>query len=191
MHMATAKKPSKRKSSNSKSTPPPSDEEAMSRYQEVFEQIARFVSLIQDGEEELRDAEANLADTKSKYEAAKQVVASIRELRDGAKHGLFRYLSPADGSDILPLFDRMEPTNEKVHGAYSTEWRLEPIAALRLSLPVQMALTDNEIMLVGQLQDRVLANAEGWWENLPGLSLGAASAIVDKLNDFIFDRSTK
>jgi len=188
--MAT-KAPTKRKPAARKSTPPVSDDDAMSRYQEVFEQIARFVSLIKDGADELRDAEANAAEAKSKHEAAKQVVASIKELQEGAKHGLFRYLSPADGSEILPLFDRMEPADEKVHGSHATEWRLEPIAALRLSLPAQIALTDNEIMLVGQLQDRIMDNANGWWENLVGISQGAAAAILDKINDFIFDRTTK
>lgn len=85
----------------------------------------------------------------------------------------------------------MDPAVEEVHGINSDQWRLEPIAALRLSLPAQMALNDADIMLVGQLQDRVLKSPEAWWESISGLNFGMAAAICDLLNDFINERSTQ
>ncbi len=168
-----------------------SPEEALERYHDVFEEIHRFVELIHSNDEELKEAEAKLTEAKLAYEAAKQVVAEIRDLREGAKHGLFRYLAPSDGGEVLPLFDRMEPPDEEKHGVNANEWRQEPIAALRLSLPAQMALTDGEILLVGQLQDRVLAKPDDWWKDISGLNFGIACAVVDRLNDFINERSTR
>jgi hypothetical protein len=182
-----------KKKTASKSAPKPkkTNEEAVAIYEEVFVEIKRFTSLIAEQEEELREAEAAVLEAKGQYDEAKQNAANIRELRDGAKHGLFRYLAPVDGGEVLPLFDRMEPADEEKHGANSTEWRLEPIAALRLSLPSQIALVNAEIMLVGQLQDRVQARMETWHEGIAGLTPGSAAAIVDRLNDFIFERSSK
>lgn len=181
---ATKKRPTARKKISDA-------DEALVRYEEVFGEIHRFVAVIEQSEGELLEAQAKAAEAKAAYDEAKEHVANVRELRDGAKHGLFRYLAPADGGEILPLFDRMEPASEEVHGANATEWRTEPLAALRLSLPSQIALNDSEIMLVGQLQDRVLANPDAWWESITGLSFGSAAAIVDRLNDFIYERSTK
>lgn len=164
--------------------------EALELYDEVFEEIRRFTSVIQGNEEELEEAHANLAKAKAALEKAKAVVRDIQDLREGARLGLLRYLTPADGK-ILPLFDRMEPADEKVHGAHSQEWRTEPIAALRLSLPATKALNDADVMLVGQLQDRMLKSADKWWEEIPGLNFGMAAAIADLLADFINERSSR
>jgi hypothetical protein len=162
--------------------------EALTSYEHVFEEIRRFTSVIADTTEELREAELAAAEAKAAYDAAKKIVQDIRDLEEGARFGLIRYLTPA-GGEVLPLFDRMEPADEEVHGMNASQWRLEPIAALRLSLPAQMALTNAEVMLVGQLQDRVLGNAETWWESIAGLNFGMAVAIQDLLNDFINERS--
>lgn len=163
-------------------------EEALSSYEHVFDEIRRFTSVISDTDEELTQAEEAAAALKAAYDAAKKVVADIRDLQEGARLGLIRYLTPA-GGEVLPLFDRMEPADEEKHGINSDQWRLEPIAALRLSLPAQMALTKAEVMLVGQLQDRVLANGQSWWESIDGLNFGMAAAIQDLLHDFINERS--
>lgn len=166
-------------------------DEALERYNEIFGEIQRFVAVIESSESELSEARAAAAEAKADYEAAKDEVKRIEDLRDGAKHGLFRYLAPRDGGRILPLFDRMEKADEDLHGANATEWRKEPIAALKLSLPSLVALNDAEIMFVGQLQDRVLAAPTEWWESIPGLIYGTAQAIVDRLNDFIAEHSSK
>lgn len=164
------------------------DAEALSSYEHVFDEIRRFTSVISDTDDELLAAEKAAADAKAAHDAAKSVVADIRDLREGARLGLIRYLTPASG-EVLPLFDRMEPASEQKHGLNSAQWRLEPISALRLSLPAQMALTKAEVMLVGQLQDRVLAKAGTWWESIDGLNFGMSAAIEDLLNDFINERS--
>lgn len=175
------KKPTRKKAS---------PEEALIRYEEVFDEIRRFTTILTDNEEELREAETNAALAKAAYDAAKQVVSEIKDLREGARFGLIRFLTPDDG-EVLPLFDRMESASEDVHGVNADQWRLEPIAALRLSLPAQMALNAADVMLVGQLQDRVLKNPDAWWESISGLNFGMSAAIVDLLNDFINDRSTR
>jgi len=166
-------------------------EEALARYEEVFQEIARFVAVIESSVEELTEAEAEVAEAKAAYEAARDEVNRIKELRDGAKHGLFRYLAPRNGGEILPLFDRMEKADEERHGENSTEWRKEPIAALKLSLPSLVALNEADIMFVGQLQDSVLNDPEEWWHAIPGLTFGQSAAIVDRLNEFIADRTSK
>lgn len=194
--MATAA-PAKRKSVKRPSNKPSSAVKAkaddlaaeLQRYQSVFGEIGRFVDTIRETETELQEANEILAQLKEQYEAAREKVRELESYKEGARLGLLRYVSRGD--EILPLFDQMEPTDEEVHGANSTEWRSEPIAALRLSLPSQIALQDAEIMLVGQLQDRVMAQPDKWWEKVAGINVGIAAAIVDRLNDFIFERSKK
>lgn len=186
---ATRKKPAKAKPQRSKVKA--SDEEIIKQYEGVFGDIGRFVDIIRSGSEDLREAELLLTEKKAEADAQRQVVAKLREYVDGAKHGLLRFLTPLDGSEILPLFDRMEPADEELHGANADEWRLEPIAALKLSLESHNALVEAEVMLVGQLQDRVLKDPEDWWNSIPGLNFGSSAAVVDRLNDFINERSTK
>lgn len=164
------------------------DAEALSSYEHVFDEIRRFTGVISDTDDELTAAEEAAAAAKATYEAAKKIVTDIRDLQEGARLGLIRYLTPASG-EVLPLFDRMEPADEVKHGLNSDQWRLEPISALRLSLPAQMALTKAEVMLVGQLQDRVLATGRDWWESIDGLNFGMSAAIEDLLHEFINERS--
>lgn len=188
--MATAAPP--RRPSRKQAEPQNDDEfenklTELERYQSVFGEITRFVDVIRQGEKELEEAKLELAQAKAAMEAAKDRVTEINDYRDAAKHGLLRYLDR--GKEILPLFDQMDPSDDEVHGEHSTEWRSEPVTALKLSLTSQIALSEAEIMLVGQLQDRVLQEPQRWWEKVPGLSLGIAAAIVDRLNDFISERS--
>ncbi|MEM9825200.1 MAG: hypothetical protein AAF958_01365 [Planctomycetota bacterium] len=182
------KKAAKKKRATTRKVP---DVEALQRYETLFGELMRFVEVIEESETELADAQRDVVDLKSKYDAARDRVREIKELRDGAERGLFRYLRPADGSEVLPLFDRMEPASEERHGVNSDEWRSRPVAALKLSLPAQVALTDVGILMVGQLQDRVLDDAESWYEKLEGVTAGMAAAIVDRLNEFIFDEGAK
>jgi hypothetical protein len=74
-----------------------------------------------------------------------------------------------------------------VHGESSGQWRKDPIATLRLSPIAHQSLIEADILFVGQLQDRVLENSDRWHEEIDGITGAMAAAIVDKLNDFIFN----
>lgn len=162
----------------------------VAQYEQVFEEVEHFIGLINRQEEEIRSAQEVVYRTKEKYEAARDELAAAREARDGTKHALFMFLRPGP-AEILPLFDRMEKPDEDKHGANATEWRKEPVSALRLSLESTNFLTAADVILVGQLQDRVLAKPENWWEEIVGLTAPKAAAIADRLNDFIAEHSGK
>jgi hypothetical protein len=153
-------------------------------YKDVFDEISRFTALIARQELEIQEAETKVTESKVAFENAKEQLRDLQQARDGSKHGLYRFLCPVNGK-FLPLFDRMEPADEDLHGEGSTEWRKEPVAAIGISLPAQIALNAADILFVGQLQDCVMNNPAAWFESMEGLSAGAASAIVDSLNDFI------
>ncbi|MFY8201815.1 MAG: hypothetical protein ACOVLE_14155 [Pirellula staleyi] len=162
------------------------------RYEGLFDELMRFTSLIDEQDAEIVEANAVVAEAKEAYERAKKALAEIESIRDGAKHNLYRFLSPKNGKfEFLPLFDRMEETNELVHGENSTEWRQEPIASLKLSLLSLVALNDSDITLVGKLQDLVMKDSNGWYKEITGLNAGSSAAIVDRLNEFIFQRTMK
>ena len=57
--------------------------------------------------------------------------------------------------------------------------------ALRLSLVATRALTDSDVMFVGQLQDRMLAAPAEWWKKFQGLTDASAAAIADQLAEFL------
>lgn len=169
-----------------------SSEGKLKRYEDLFEELIRFTTLIDEQDAEIIDANAAVAEAKEAYDCAKRALSEIESIRDGAKHNLYRFLSPKNGEfPVLPLFDTMEPTNEVVHGANSIQWRQEPIASLKLSLPSLMALIDSDVVRVGQLQDRVMKSAAEWWKEITSLNAGTAGAIVDRLNDFVFHKTMK
>lgn len=159
-------------------------------YEAVFSEINSFVDLINNIEVEIAEHEKKVAEAKAVYESAKDKLAEAKDTRDGTKHSLYRFLRPGVG-EIMPLFDRMEPADEEKHGEGAEQWRKEPLAALKLSLPSIRILNDRDVMFVGQLQDLVQASPHSWWEKIEGLGLGMATAIVDRLNDFIFDQGRK
>ncbi len=163
---------------------------ALKKYEELFEQLTRFTHSITSYEEVIQSARLDVEEAKLAYDEAKDKLRELENARDGAKHSLYRFLSPKNG-EIMPLFDTMEEPDEEVHGKNCTEWRKEPIAALKISLPSINALTDADIVMVGQLQDRVLESPKSWWDSVPPLNAGTAAAIVDRLNDFIFDKTAK
>lgn len=167
-----------------------SPEEKLLKYEQLFEQLAHFTGLVTAQDDAIIKAKLEMQDAKEQFEKAKDHLQTLEQMRDGAKHNLYRFLSPKNGKfEFMPLFDKMDEADEQVHGRNSTAWRQEPIAALKLSLPSLQILADADIVLVGQLQDRVLAEPDDWWHKLPALSAGAAAAIVDRLNDFIWENS--
>lgn len=162
----------------------------VARYEELFDELTRFVKVISDQDKPIVEARAAVENAKAQLDAAKSTLYELENIRDGAKHNLYRFLSPSGGKfTMMPLFDRMEKADEEIHGNNAQEWRGEPIASLGLSLPSLQALADADIVMVGQLQDRVLEYGKTWWEAISGLNAGSAGAIVDRLNDFICDRS--
>lgn len=182
MTEATKRKKGETKTSNS--------DALIKRYEEIFENISCFTDSIASADLEIESAKAKVEEAKCVLETAKADLNVLVSAQEGNRIALFRYLHPKSG-EIMPLFDRMEEADETRHGLNSDEWRRESIGALRLSMPSVKALTDFDVVLVGQLQDLVLANANAWWEKIPGLTAGASAAIVDRLNDFIFDRTSK
>ena len=170
----------------------PSDPEKLGKlldqYEQVFGEVEHFVELIARQEIEISDAHRAMLEAKEIYETRRDELQEARDARDGTKHALFMFLKPGP-AEIMPLFDRMEPADEEKHGAHSDEWRKEPVAALRLSLIATNLLAAADVLFVGQLQDRVQADGEGWFEKIEGLTAPMAAAIADKLNDFIAERT--
>lgn len=160
------------------------------QYDEVFGEVAHFIDLIHRQEAEIVEATAAMHAAKAEYDRTKEELAEARDARDGTKHSLYMFLKPGP-SEILPLFDRMDPADEEKHGAHADEWRKEPISALRLSLIATNLLTAADVMFVGQLQDRLQDAPDDWWEKIDGLTAPVAMAIADQLNEFINDRTGK
>ena len=109
------------------------------QYEQVFDEVAHFIALIARQEAEIGERQQATYEAKERYESAKSELAASREARDGTKHALFMFLRPGP-TEILPLFDRMEPADEEKHGTHAGEWRKEPISALRLS-PRRLSLS--------------------------------------------------
>lgn len=154
---------------------------------EFVQEIDRFGLLLESQEAETREKAEAVAVAKAALDEAKKDLAEAREVQLATVSMLLKLIRPGQPR-TYPLFDRMEPADEETHGHGSDEWRKEPIAALKLSGAAMRALIDADVVLVGQLQDRVLADRE-WHADLDGIGDGMADAIETKLNDFIFDRS--
>lgn len=157
-------------------------------YEEVFGEVQHFIDLIARQESEISEAHAAMLEAKATYDKRREDLSAAQDSRDGTKHALFMFLRPGP-AEILPLFDRMEEADEERHGTNADEWRREPISALRLSLAATNFLTAADVIFVGQLQDRVMADPHAWWESIDGLGAPVAAAIVDRLNDFISERT--
>lgn len=154
-------------------------QEAMERY---IAEIDRFADMLRSQQAEIfaLTEKCNLA--KHAYEAAKDEVREAKDQEHNTVSLLLKFIRPGS-IDIMPLFDSMEPTDEKLHGKDSTEWRKEPISALGLSALAMRALIDADIVLVGQLQDRILKGPD-WAADLK-IGEGIAQAIEAKLHEFI------
>lgn len=180
MATATAKEP--KASRNGKARP---GQESMERY---IEEIDRFATILRYQQGKIDDLTRSAAAAKTVYEEAKEAVREAKENEHNTVSLLLKFIRPGS-FEIMPLFDKMEPADEAVHGKDSTEWRQEPISALNLSALAMRALLDADIVLVGQLQDQVLKGAD-WAANL-NISDGIAQAIEAKLHQFIEERTSK
>jgi hypothetical protein len=162
----------------------------LDRYRTAFEQIGTFTDAIRFHEDEIKEQMAIVNEAKAAYDTARATLRELEDARDGAKHSLYRFLCPNNG-EFMPLFDRMDEADEEVHGKHAADWRSEPVANLKLSVASMQILADADIVVIGQLQDRVLADSRTWFQEFEGLSESAAAAIVDKLNDFIYERTQR
>ena len=162
-------------------------QKTVDQYQEVFNEIGRFTELIRQHDTEIQDAETAAFEAKRVWDEKKAELSQLQQTRDGTKHMLYRFLSPGVGQ-ILPLFDTMEPANEKKHGKGAKKWRKDPLALLRTSPAAIRLLNDADILFIGQLQDRVQDHPNDWWHHVPGMPEPMAASIVDRLNDFLFDK---
>lgn len=183
MMPATTRKPRKRVTDSEKIQ---ELEERIRVYESRFTEIDVFLDFVRDQADELKEKRHRLAEAKDAYDTIKREVADLTEAISGAKDSLFHVLEPG-AMKALPLFDQMEPADEKTHGVGSDQWRQEPIGSLRLSAATNALLIAADVVLIGQLQDRVLASPANWYENIDGMGAPVAAAIVDKLNDFIFE----
>lgn len=186
-----AKRTAKR---NAKTTDPEKLRALVDQYEQVFDEVQHFIDLIHTQDTEIKSASEAMYAAKDEFERTKKEIHDSQEARDGTKHALFMFLKPGP-AEILPLFDRMEPANEKKHGEGSSEWRKEPISALTLSLVATNLLTAADVIFVGQLQDRIQADDAAtnldaaWWEAIEGLTAPMAAAIADRLSDFIAEHT--
>ncbi|HZZ80969.1 MAG TPA: hypothetical protein VFE62_20880 [Gemmataceae bacterium] len=157
--------------------------EAMERY---IAKIDQFATMLRDQQQTIQELTAHEKEAKALYEAAKDATREAKEVEHNTVSLLLKFVTPGS-VDIMPLFDQMEKTDEKKHGENATEWRKEPISALKLSALAMRVLIDADIVLVGQLQDRVM-KGDDWAEGLE-ISDGVAQAIEAKLHQFIEERT--
>lgn len=153
----------------------------MERY---ISEIDRFAEMLSDQQRNIRELEEELAIARTKYDEAKQAVKEQKDVEHATVSLLLKFIRPGS-IEILPLFDTMEPADEEIHGVNASEWRNESIARLGLSAAALRALIDAEIVLVGQLQDRIVARPSTWMVEIEGLNDGMAQAIEAKLDQFV------
>jgi hypothetical protein len=183
--MATATRPRK-----SKDKPDIDVHDALAKAELILSQIHTFTDAISFHETELTEARADVTEKKGAYDAARENLRELENALSGTKDSLYRFLCPKRGQ-FMPLFDKMEDADEDLHGEGATQWRTEPVANLKLSPLSMQCLNDADIVVIGQLQDRII-NAPGvWWESIEGITAAMAAAITDKLNDLIFERTKR
>jgi uncharacterized membrane protein len=151
-------------------------------------EVDRFAGMLRDSQEAIGELKRDAA---VKKQASKDADAAVREAQD-VEHStitlLLRFITPGS-TEVLPLFDTMEPANENTQGAGATQWRQDPIAMLGLSAAALVALIAANIILVGQLQDRMQADPDEWAAELDGVTSGMAEAIAAKFHAYVQEHS--
>jgi hypothetical protein len=152
-------------------------------------EIDRFAELLRRSQEQIGELERDLAVKRQAHEEAKAAVKEAKDIEHSTITLLLKMVTPGS-PEIMPLFDTMEPSVEKKHGPKSKTWRKEPIAVLGLSAAALRALIGADVVLVGQLQDLILADPEEdgedeWWSGLEGVSAGMAEAILAKFYEYV------
>ncbi|HWA99356.1 MAG TPA: hypothetical protein VG713_12725 [Pirellulales bacterium] len=160
--------------------------DAMERY---IAEIDRFADALRTQQASIKELEKDAAIAKAVLDEAREKLREAKDVEHSTVSLLLKFIRPGS-IDVMPLFDTMEPAEEEVHGQHADEWRKEPIVVLDLSAAAMRALIDADIVLVGQLQDRILKGTD-WAEALDGINPGMAEAIAAKLQQFIDSRSGK
>ena len=150
-----------------------------------------FLEKVQNFSEVVSDARTTMKDLVTKRNTIKEELAeindeikSVQNLIDSSNDAMLSVLEPGP-SKFMPLFDHMEKADPKTHGKNADQWREKPISVLRLSPAASSALIEHDIVFIGQLQDLILADPDGWSNDIPGLTDAMAAAIADKLTDFV------
>lgn len=185
--MATKTKPTRTTKTGAKAAAADkaeSSEKKTATMERYISEIDRFAEMLSDQQRNIRELEEELAIARAKYDEAKQAVKEQKDVEHATVSLLLKFIRPGS-IEILPLFDTMEPADEEIHGVNASEWRNEPIARLGLSAAALRALIDAEIVLVGQLQDRIVARPSTWMVEIEGLNDGMAQAIEAKLDQFV------
>lgn len=162
-------------------------EKKVALMQRYIGEVDRFASLLRETQDAIAERGKELALAKDQYEVAKDAMREAKDIEHNTVALLLKFIVPGS-CDILPLFDTLEDADEELHGKNSLEWRSEPVAVLKLSAAALRALIDADIVLVGQLQDRMLASPDEWSKPLE-ISVGMAEAIAAKLHEFVLEKS--
>lgn len=155
-------------------------EAAKDRY---IAEIDKFATILKDQQKQIDDLVLDMNRKEDEYTAAKRAVREAKEYEHETVALLLKFIRPGS-IDIMPLFDTMEPADEARHGTGAADWRKEPITALGLSALAMKALIAADIVLVGQLQDKISTGAE-WAAGIETITEAIAQAIEAKLDEFV------
>lgn len=165
-------------------------DEVVEQLQAELATVNRFLERIQSFSTVMTEAKAELATLKEREhrlaEDLSEIRGRIKDLKNSitaTSDGMIALIEPGPVK-FMPLFDQMEKASPKKHGANAARWRELPISELRLSPVSTSLLYAAEILFIGQLQDRILAEPDAWWKTIDGLTEPIAAAIADKLADF-------
>jgi hypothetical protein len=165
-----------------------SEEISLERYQAYFGAIDGFNRSIDELESQITEAKIVVEEHKVRLSEAKSKLGQLEDLKEAAQKSLLRFLHPSTREE-MPLFDQMDDADEETHGANASEWRSEPITVLVISPSSIELLNKVGILLVGQLQDRMLEGGGNWWNGIEGLNEGIAAAIADGMAEFVNKRT--
>ncbi len=188
MTTATAKRKPKATSSDSRIVDKLQTELDEARQQlgamtSFLSEVQKFSDIVTEAKSQLKDAREQEAQLKDELTEVRSHITDLKSMIDGTNNGMLAVLEPGP-QKFMPLFDRMEPADTKLHGKNAQQWRELPLSKLRLSPVATNSLIEADILFIGQLQDRILENDE-WWKDVDGITEPIAAAIADKLTDFV------
>lgn len=148
-----------------------------------LEKVQTFSNVVGDAKAELHKLKQREREDAESLAELREQIKSLKQSIESASDGMIALIEPGP-MKFMPLFDQMEKASTKKHGTNAAKWRELPLSELRLSPAATSILYEADILFIGQLQDRVLDNSEGWWNEIKGLTAPIAAAIADKLADF-------
>jgi hypothetical protein len=148
-----------------------------------MEKVQQFSNLVGDAKATLKRLQAEEREEAEKLADLRDQIKAIKDTINCASDGMIQLIEPGP-LKFMPLFDQMAKAEPKKHGTNAAKWRELPLSELKLSPMSTSLLYEAEILFIGQLQDKILAEPETWWEFIPGLTASIAAAIADKLSDF-------